>query len=93
MLYGMNIDFSSKIDGEFYPPSKVDLISVESSFVSSATFETEKDGTFHQIELDQSSIAWGSNLRAGVNVSRAVVAPMTDVTESIVRRNLIKDSI
>lgn len=89
-LFGMDIDFGSKIIVSDVPPSKVDLISVKnSSFLSSGlTFDVEKEGEYHRTEITESSIGYGVVVGPGLTLSRAVVPPNTHVQHSISNKEL-----
>ena len=51
-------------------------------------FETKQSGAFRRIEVDESSVGHEIILGPSVRIKRAIVQPMTHVTESIERERL-----
>lgn len=80
MLYGMDIDFWSKVGAVSFPPSQVDLVSIKQSFVSKVSFEVEDNGEYHQTVIEESSLGYDAVIGSGVRVARSVVAPNRYVT-------------
>ena len=85
MMHGMDIDFASRIItlGTFLP-SKLDLVRLRQSFVSNISFEITRDGAYHQLSIEQSSVGHTVHLAGkDLKVSRTVVPSLTRVTRSI----------
>jgi len=87
MMYGMDIDFSSKVNIDEIVPSKLDLISIKESFVSSCSYDikTNSTGDLQMINIFNSSIGLGVHLGPGIDISNAVIPPFTNVRESIIK--------
>jgi hypothetical protein len=83
-LYGVDIDIHSKTL-KLIPPSQADLISIKRYFVAFAFFNTELDAKYKRTEIKESSIGWGVQVGASVELTRTVVPPLRCVTESTVR--------
>jgi hypothetical protein len=94
MMHGMDIDFASRIISlANFPPSKVDLVRLRQSFVSNISFELTRDGTYHQLSIEQSSVGHTAHLAGKkLKLSRTVVPSLTRVTRSIMKRNEDKRS-
>jgi hypothetical protein len=56
MTYGMDVDFGSKLMAALFLPSKVDLVRVQNSFISSSSFVTKNEDMYHHLSIDQSSV-------------------------------------
>jgi len=87
IMHGMDTDLVSKL-GEpgIFIPSKVDLVSVRRSFISTLSFDIQNEGMYHQLNITQSSVGWGGHLVANsLKISGTVVPPLTRVTRSIMK--------
>jgi len=85
-MHGMDIDFASKlVTPEIFLPSKVDLVRVRESFIGTVFLDTENAGMYHQVDINQSSIAISVHLGGprSLEVSRMVMPPLTCVSKSI----------
>jgi len=81
-MMGMNIDYISKI-AVFPLPSVLDLISIKRCFVSTTTFQCEKNGELFQTKLLGSSIGYRVHIDPNVNVSCKVVPPFSLIQHDI----------
>ena len=88
MMYGMNIDLSSRIAGiGSFVPSKVDLVSVKNSFISVVTFSTKTNDHYRQVIVENSSIGNLAHLNptdSELRISGAVVPPITHVMDNMI---------
>lgn len=78
-LHGLDIDFASIPSAVLsLPPSKVDVLHIRRSFLSTITI----DGS-ETIEIVDSSVGFGADLRGGVKIHRSIIPPRTVVSSSI----------
>lgn len=84
---GMDVDMRSKFFALSFTPSIADLVTMRDTFASTSHWETKKDGSYHKIEVNESSIGLEVTLRAGVSVSRAAIPPHTHVQQSVIRED------
>jgi len=88
MMHGMDIDLSSRLVAiKSFAPSKVDLISVKKSFIAIATMSTKDRGHYRRINIKECSIGVHVHLNAvkDLNLSGAILPPLTHVSSSIVQ--------
>ncbi|CAB9504961.1 expressed unknown protein [Seminavis robusta] len=82
-LLGLDIDMESKVWTEYFPPSKVDLITVTKSSLSVAHFDVKQNGEYRKVHIENSSIGHSVTIDGGVTIDSAQVNPMTHVTANI----------
>jgi len=91
-LYGMDIDFYSTVQALSFSPSKMDLVKIKQSFVSSGLSINVNDGkTYRHIELNKSSIGhlvhiepeYSSDTMKEILVKQATIPPMSCITHNI----------
>ncbi|CAB9530365.1 Putative fatty-acid--CoA ligase FadD21 [Seminavis robusta] len=91
MLYGMDVDFQSKILVISFPPSLVDLVKVKRSVVSKVAFEAESDNLFLQTVIEDSSIGYNTVVGPGVKCRNAIIPPARYITENVTKNENAKD--
>ncbi|CAB9529233.1 MSMEG_5435/MSMEI_5285 [Seminavis robusta] len=80
---GLDIDMESKVWSEFFPPSKVDLITINKSTLSVIHFDVKQDGEYKKIHIENTSIGLGVFVDGGTTVDSVQVHPMIHVKASI----------
>jgi hypothetical protein len=84
MLHGMDVDLRSKIIAINYPPSKLDLIKIRHSFISTnLAYSVKENDKYHHTEIIGASIGHSCHLKPGVKVSNKIVPPQNTVCNSI----------
>ena len=79
-LHGLDIDFISvPLNVTDYLPSKVDMLRIRRSFISTLSSCDASD----KIEIIESSVGFNVALNAGVKVHRSIVPPRFLVVESL----------
>lgn len=87
-MHGLNIDYKSKIFPDLVPPSTFDLLKIRKSFLSVVSFDPEKDGSFHEIDITESSIGYNTHIGGNsVKISGVVVPPMSFVRNNTITSN------
>ncbi|CAB9523597.1 Putative fatty-acid--CoA ligase FadD21 [Seminavis robusta] len=81
---GMDLDLQSKVWLFVFPPSKVDLVSVKRSFVSSTTLDLSVDGKPQSVTIQDSSIGHTVVLRGGATIQFSELVPFSLVTEDMI---------
>eukprot|EP00797_Seminavis_robusta_P016332 Sro2436_g327620.1 Putative fatty-acid--CoA ligase FadD21 (437) ;mRNA; r:11255-12565 len=82
-LLGLDIDMETKVWGEHFPPSKVDLITLKKSTLSFSHFDVKQDGEYKKIHIENTSIGHSVIIDGGVTIKSAQVNPLTHVTADI----------
>lgn len=79
---GMKIDLTSHVWAVYFPPSKVDLIEVSTSFFSTAAFDiTDNKGTTRElIQTTDSSFGHHCVFKAGAKIQSMQIAPHSTLT-------------
>lgn len=84
MALGMDIDWESKVWLFILPPSKVDLVTVKRSFVSTATFDVVQNGQAQRVVIEDASIGHSLVLVGGAAVRYTEVVPFSRVTGDLI---------
>ncbi|CAB9527997.1 Putative fatty-acid--CoA ligase FadD21 [Seminavis robusta] len=82
-LLGLDIDMESKVWTKFFPPSKVDLITLKKSTLSVTHFDVDQDGEYKKIHIENTSIGHSVIIDGGVTIKSAQINPLTHVTADI----------
>ncbi|CAB9525934.1 MSMEG_5435/MSMEI_5285 [Seminavis robusta] len=82
-LLGLDIDMETKVWGEHFPPSKVDLITLKKSTLSFSHFDVKQDEEYKKIHIENTSIGHSVIIDGGVTIKSAQVNPLTHVTADI----------
>ena len=82
-LHGMDIDMATRlVTPELIPPSKVDLVKMKESFMSTCLFEVECNDILYQINIEKSSIGYGCKIATNndhLRISNTSVAPYSRI--------------
>ena len=82
-LHGMDIDMATRlVTPELIPPSKVDLVKMKESFMSTCHFEVECNDFLCQINIEKSSIGYGCKIATNndhLRISNTSVAPYSRI--------------
>lgn len=84
-LMGMDIDWQSKVWLVFFPPSKVDLVSVKRSLLSTVSFEvSDPDEGPKRTTVEDCSVGHTVVVTAGRTLRYSEVLPLSRVTHDII---------
>ncbi|CAB9498832.1 Putative fatty-acid--CoA ligase FadD21 [Seminavis robusta] len=80
---GLDIDYESKVWLYDFPPSKVDLISIEKSMISCVNFVVKSGGKTQRIRLQNCTVGHTAVLSNGCHIQNTEIAPLTRVTSDV----------
>ncbi|CAB9523166.1 expressed unknown protein [Seminavis robusta] len=89
-LHGLDVDMVSELNINPYTqstPSKVDYLKIHNSFVSTIYLDLNHECVDSKIDISNSSIGYGVNLRPGIRIQNSVLPPRADVSESVIDLN------
>ena len=88
MLHGMDADFKSlgRRASSSFPPSKLDLVNIRDSFLSSGiSFDVKRGNQYYLSEIKCSSVDFSVCIDPGVTIANKVVPPQTFVSSHLTK--------
>ncbi|GFH61076.1 hypothetical protein CTEN210_17552 [Chaetoceros tenuissimus] len=86
-LHGMDIDMTTRLaTPEWIPPSKVDLVKMKESFMSTCIFDVEDNDFLYQINIEKSSIGYGCKIATNndhLRIANASISPYSKINKNI----------